>query len=372
MAENEKNLRALAEESAILFHESAQYQPLPDVQAVLAEARDLALQLRRRLTPVGRQYVVALAGLTNVGKSTLVNAIVGDEVSPRLNGPCTSVAIEFSSGRKYAVAVRADSILSERFACETPERLRQILEQMASARGGGADPHVRLLQAEIPGFPENLVLADTPGFGAARESADGAIHEAALWRYIETRASRVFWVVLAEQGIGKTEAQVYEKRLMEKCGDVVITGSEDWDEPDRRRFQHRFSGVLRQATLRFHFASGLQGWQARQAGDAAALDSSGIPTLLAELRRQTDVTSRCQDSADLIRRIGEGLAEWWQEFSGGNARAAANGLWRKDSFYRWLAASRAAAAGSETAALLNKCFRQCSRNETGKEDSCPQ
>ena len=38
MAEDEKNLKVLAEEAAILFHESAQYQPLPDVQAVLVEA----------------------------------------------------------------------------------------------------------------------------------------------------------------------------------------------------------------------------------------------------------------------------------------------------------------------------------------------
>lgn len=104
---DEAPLRQLLDEFAMLLEESHAYQRIPEVQAVLCEARDLVLQFRQRLRSVAGRYVVAFAGLTNVGKSTLMNALLGAEIAPRLNGPCTSVAVEFEHGPGYSVTVRA-------------------------------------------------------------------------------------------------------------------------------------------------------------------------------------------------------------------------------------------------------------------------
>ena len=45
------------------------------------------------------RYVLSMVGLTNVGKSTLAQALLGHPVAPRRNGPATSVPVEYEHTR---------------------------------------------------------------------------------------------------------------------------------------------------------------------------------------------------------------------------------------------------------------------------------
>lgn len=110
---------------------------------------------------------------------------------------------------------------------------------MASIRGGGATPFAKYIQVTSPTLPPGMVLADTPGFGAAEDSGEPGSHENALKAYLVDQVSQVFWVVLAEQFIGRREVGFYEKFLMEKCNDIVVTGSEDLNTNDKARFRQR-------------------------------------------------------------------------------------------------------------------------------------
>jgi GTP-binding protein EngB required for normal cell division len=335
MARSEKLLRVLIDELAILFEESLAYEGIAEARAVLAEARDLTLQFRRRLIPVGGRYVIAFAGMTNVGKSTLMNALLGAEIAPRLNGPCTSVAVEFEHGPQYSVTVRTGSVLSQRYPCNSVEHLNKYLESLASTQGEGANPFARYIQVTSPKIPAGMVLADTPGFGAVEASGEIGSHEEALKNYLAHQASQVFWIVLAEQGIGRREAGFYEKFLMEKCNDIVVTGSEGWDVGERARFRQRFFGTLRQPLLRFHFASGKDGCEAREKGSEAMLEASGVKALESELKKQANGTTRMSDVEDGALNLAKALAEWQKEFSEDHPRFARGDLWRPDSWARW-------------------------------------
>ena len=41
-------------------------------------------------------FVICLVGLTNVGKSTLLEALLGVPVAPRKNGPATAVRVDYA------------------------------------------------------------------------------------------------------------------------------------------------------------------------------------------------------------------------------------------------------------------------------------
>lgn len=68
--------KALLEELLMFLHESAVYhRDLEDVRSVLEEAQGVVRRLQARLQWAAREYAIALVGLSDVGKSTLVNAL---------------------------------------------------------------------------------------------------------------------------------------------------------------------------------------------------------------------------------------------------------------------------------------------------------
>ena len=68
-----------------------------------------------------------------------------------------------------------------------------------------------------------LVLADTPGFGAAQLGEHTDSHEQAVLAYLQETVSQVFWVVLGEQGIGQREREFYDRFLRDLCDDIIVT-----------------------------------------------------------------------------------------------------------------------------------------------------
>src|SRR5687767_1013787 len=92
------SLLSVVDELYLLLAESTEYQSQEAVRRLLKLAARTVQRIRRRMQLARHRYSVAVVGLGNVGKSTLLNALLGADLAPRRNGPCTAAPIEFTYG----------------------------------------------------------------------------------------------------------------------------------------------------------------------------------------------------------------------------------------------------------------------------------
>ena len=244
-------------------HRGSQAQTIKALLAVLAEFRATVNSVRNRILAASQQYVVAFVGAGNVGKSTLLNRLFDAHLAPRRNGPCTACPVEFHFGETYTASVELfQSLRKPVYHCECLEDIHLRLTELADSDGAQSSESIRRVTVTAPLEllrNNGLVIADTPGFGAAQtDGADGS-HEESLRRYLEKDVAQIFWVVLAEQGITKREIGFYKSVIGTRCHDIVVTGSEDYDAGDRNRFRKRFAPLFDSIPPMFHFVSGKTG-----------------------------------------------------------------------------------------------------------------
>lgn len=336
---SDHELPAVIDELLMLISESARYHAHEQVKTILKEAQSTLLLYRKRVALGSRRHVVAVVGLTNVGKSTLLNAILGSELAPRRNGPCTAAPIEFSHGPDLEITVHYHQSLNRpHWQCADVEALHHRLAALADDAGAEASRQIQrvIVQAPLPLLENGLVIADTPGFGAAQTEEATGSHEAALKSYLQDQVSQVFWVVLADQGIGQREKSFHDSFFAQICDDVVATGCEDWENQDRERFRRRFADLFGTHLPRFHFVSGLQGIQARAANDAAGLESAGITLLEERIRELADGGGRTSALKEGLEQLAADLCFWLGEFRDSRQRKL-DQFWRPDSWSRWRA-----------------------------------
>lgn len=330
-------LASAVDQFLMLLHETSEYQRNADAQAVLAEAVRAAVRLRRRLHVANERYVIAVVGLSNVGKSTLLNALLGYELAPRRNGPCTAAPIEFVSGTAFEVtAYHRRGLHRPHWECASVEAVHERLSALAVDEGAEASTRVAKVVVRAPSelLREGLILADTPGFGAAQLGDAQGSHESALKQYLQGEVSQVFWVVLAEQGIGKREKTFHDQLLADVCDDVIVTGSEGWNEQERARFRRHFGEAFQQRLPNFHFVSGLEGMQARASGDEDRLAAAGIPALESHIRAFVDPAGRFQATRQALLQLASDLTFWMNQLYGRQGRCLPS-RWRPDSWGRW-------------------------------------
>lgn len=322
----------LLDEFRLLVQETHGYHTEPEIRAALTEVSANLELLAHRLRSSER-FVLAVIGLSNVGKSTLLNALLGHDLAPRRNGPWTAAPIEFERGERWEVALlQRNSIRRDHQVCESATEVHERLEALAAGNGSEISQRVKkvVVKAPIELLSDGLVLADTPGFGAAQSGAASNSHAAALQEYLQREVSQVFWVVLAEQGIGKTEKAFHDEHLASVCHDILITGAEDWDARDRSRFEERFRPFFGNRAPRMHWISGLRGLEARQAGDAQALEASGIARLEHTIRNLAKV-----DVTQALKAEAGDMAAFFQAYRDARRRPLKD-WWRPDSWQRWL------------------------------------
>jgi len=314
------DLSELLAQTILFLQESADFQ-LPPVRDVLHLVRHQVIRLYRRVTRARGRYVVALVGLSNVGKSTLLNSLLGCDLAPRRNGPCTPVPIEFAAGVHGQVTVLVEEDFRPHRRCfAAMDDLRLFLETLISGAPLSDNRPVSRVVVELghPLLQQGLVLADTPGFGAAEsESSDGP-HEQRVKAYLRNEVSQVFWVVRGYQGIGHRERVVYDQLFAELCDDVIVTGGEDWDASDRVRFQGRYRALFQERLPTFHFVG-------RSRSDEVGVVADRIRSL-------QPPEARIAQSVTALKQLARDLSEW---ISGHHSMPALDsGIWRPDSWAR--------------------------------------
>jgi hypothetical protein len=113
---------------------------------------------------------VAIAGMVNAGKSTLLNAMVGEELAPTDAGECTRIVTWYRDGPAYRVLVRLS---------DGTEELRPFDRVAGALRMslGHATEQVDHLMVEVPSRRlRQQTLIDTPGIASLSEKISARTH----------------------------------------------------------------------------------------------------------------------------------------------------------------------------------------------------
>jgi hypothetical protein len=145
---------------------------LADEAASEARTPELAEELRDVVDRLRGPVRLAVAGKVKAGKSTLLNAIVGEELAPTDAGECTRIVTWYvHSARPYVVLHPRDGAPQERPYRRTDGALQVDL-------GGTAPEAVRHLEVGWPSSRlEDLTLIDTPGIASISADVSARTHE---------------------------------------------------------------------------------------------------------------------------------------------------------------------------------------------------
>lgn len=284
------------------------------IHVLLASLERELFLLHQRCLRSSTAYKVAVVGLGNVGKSTLLNAVLGMKIAPVSNAPCTANIVEFHYGEEFRLVAEAcERLMPQYWNFPQSDSLHDQLCKMVAHNEGAEHEWSRIevtLPAEI--LSGGLILADTPGFGAAGE--EGQQDNEVIAHFLKNDVAQVFWVVMADQGIGRQELDFYQQFLMERCDDLIVTNAEDWSQDDRKRWKQRFGTKLRQS-LRIHFVEGKKAKVAREQHDIAGWEASGAAEICERIRNLKHSDGRVEGVASNLDILGEIVSQRVREIA---------------------------------------------------------
>jgi GTP-binding protein EngB required for normal cell division len=224
-------------------------------------ARELEEFRERRLVPIWHRwrvaeespYVMALVGLTNVGKSTILQALLKAEVAPRGNRPMTSVPIWYRFAEEWEVELAYKGARFAAQRCRDASEVQQLLLKQVSHDQASSTERCCWIRVCGPMhvLRQGLELVDTPGFGAAQSGQDDGAHQRRLDEFLRHRVHRIYFCVAAASALViKDEEAAYFQRLRDACGHVIVNkwnGTAD----ERAAYVARHQGLFTNAEFIF-------------------------------------------------------------------------------------------------------------------------
>ncbi|MBX3023773.1 dynamin family protein [bacterium] len=245
--------------------------------ALAAEARAEVARLRRPT------LVAAVVGEFKRGKSSLINALVGQDLLPVGALPLTTVGTRLTHGDVLAVTV---ALRDGRRLVVDPAALADYVTERGNP---GNRRRVSEVTVAAPAavLRHGVDLVDTPGTGSAFADV-GAIARDSL------AAAHVLIVVLsAEQPASRREVEFVREALAAGRRTIIVENKIDLVSDDERGpvidfTRAQLCRLRHQGALPVLAVSAAAARRAARAGDGAALEASGVPALaalLAELVR---------------------------------------------------------------------------------------
>ena len=125
------------------------------------QGTELAERLAAQRARLDEPLRVAIAGRVKAGKSTLLNALVGEPLAPTDEGECTRIVTWYHDGVTYRVTIHP------RDGEGQPARFDRLEDAVVVDLGSFAAEDVERLDVEWPSSSlREMTLIDTPGIGA--------------------------------------------------------------------------------------------------------------------------------------------------------------------------------------------------------------
>jgi len=263
------------------------------------------------------RYVLSMVGLTNVGKSTLAQALLRHPVAPRRNGPATSIPVEYGYADEWVMktcSLETRSVQKERFV--SSESLAKALEQRVF--NVSMEQASKIERASVFGpmdlLEGGLVFADTPGFGAAQPDGNQSSHQDRLIKYVREHVHEVLFCISGANCTVKEEESKFFHDIQELCSTVLVT---KWDsEPDVRQleiqeYKARYAHLFEMCE--FMFIEAKWAIQGQATGSSGKLEASGVEALRVFIRQRASKESRSAVLRQQIVNAWEDLLELERE-----------------------------------------------------------
>ncbi len=234
---------------------SSRHGPSEPIAEILRNFREVRVEpLHWRIQRINSErYVLSMVGLTNVGKSTLAEALLEHPVAPRRNGPATAVPVEYEFADGPWVIQTIDernlTVMEQKF--DSVPELTRVLEEkvlIPESIDSPDDPKKRIVvKGPIRLLKGGLVFADTPGFGAAQVEDSSGADEATLLAYLNEHVHEVMFCISASSGmVTKSERRFFES-ISHLCTTVIMTkwdSESDREESDKKLYEGKFSELF--------------------------------------------------------------------------------------------------------------------------------
>ena len=254
-----------------------------------------------------RPVRVAIVGEFNAGKSTFINALIGQDVAPTGVLPTTATLHHL----RYAPDPIARVLFTPPH--EPPERIVRVEDLRATLKSVQAEP-VRRVEILLPiASLTRVEILDTPGFNAPDKRHSEAAREAF------EEADAAIWLLDAGQPLKQTERAVLEEAKAARLPVQMLVNKADRLGPDDlATVMSALTTSLAEVGLTSYtppIALSARLALAGRLGDAAALAASGwshVQTLLDEeiVARSADVKERAlrRRAARIVARLGASAA----------------------------------------------------------------
>lgn len=206
------------------FHSTAELtltlQNLRDLLSKEPRLKDFLPKVHDLLTTLDNPLSVAILGEFNAGKSTLVNAILGESVVPMGVLPTTAHPCIMGYGpRKAAQILYVDGHLQDVDFATARTLMRQEAHQISRLEYSYPHPELR-----------SINYWDTPGFNALDERHEELASQAL------TKAEAIIWLVDANQALTQTEFDRLEEIPDSKQRVLMVLNKIDrFGDPQQRK-----------------------------------------------------------------------------------------------------------------------------------------
>lgn len=239
--------------------------------------QDRIQELESRLTSA--RFNLAVLGQFKRGKSTLLNALLGEELLPAAVIPLTSVPTFLSWGPKRLVRVIFLDVHTEECSSENVQELNAFLARYVTEEGNSKN-HLGVSRVEVahpsPLLHRGVVLIDTPGIGSTFQ------HNTEATLKFLPQCDGALFLISADPPITQVEIEFLKAVHNRAARIFFIMNKLDYlDEGERKAAIEFFQAVLREhlqsdGPVPVFPVSARQGLEAKLKGKDSLWDVSGM------------------------------------------------------------------------------------------------